>query len=133
MAVLKTKPTDLKVEDYLSTLDERKKDDANRLIAMMNALTHMKPVMWGDAIIGFGHVNLTYASGRNIDYFLIGFAMRKNAITIYLSVDVNRKVFDRLGKHTKGVGCLYIQKLSDVDLDELRAILDESVKTLTKK
>ncbi len=132
MADIKTKPTDIDVNQYLETLAPSKKEDARILISMMQDITQEKPVMWGPSMIGFGHAHLTYASGREVDFFQLGFAARKNALTIYLSIEVNRKVFDRLGKHTKGVGCLYVQKLSDIDLDELRIILEESFETIKK-
>jgi len=133
MAELKTKATKRSVEEYLNELTLPKREDANVLIDLMKDITHENPVMWGDSIVGFGAINLTYASRRNIDYFLIGFAVRKSAITLYLSIEVNRKVFDGLGKHTKGVGCLYIQKLADINLSELRLILEESVAVLKNR
>lgn len=126
MAENKTKPTDVDVNVYLEALTPSKKEDALTLISLMQDITKEKPVMWGPSMIGFGHTHLMYPSGREVDFCQLGFAARKKALTIYLSIEVNRKVFDRLGKHTKGVGCLYVQKLSDIDLDELRTILEES-------
>jgi translation elongation factor EF-G len=131
MADLKTTPTTLSVESYLSTLSPKRQEEANKLIEMMSTITKEYPVVWGTSIIGFGNVHLKYATGREIDYFQIGFSVRKKAITLYLSIEVNKRVFDQLGKHAKGVGCLYINQLSDVDLDELNNILIESVETLS--
>lgn len=131
MADLKTTPTTLSVESYLSTLSPKRQEEANKLIKMMSTITKKHPTMWGTSIIGFGNVHLKYATGREIDYFQIGFSVRKKAITLYLSIEVNKRVFDQLGKHAKGVGCLYINQLSDVDLDELNNILIESVETLS--
>jgi hypothetical protein len=127
MAEIKTVPTDLSIEKWLETLKPDKKKDAKELIRMMMEITGEKPVIWGTNMVGFGSTNLKYASGREINYFLIGFGMRKKAITIYLSIEVNKKVFEELGKHTKGVGCLYINQLSDVNQDELKKIMIESV------
>ncbi|HAX02360.1 MAG: hypothetical protein A2Y45_03600 [Tenericutes bacterium GWC2_34_14] len=132
MTELKTVPTDLSVASYISTLSPKRQEEATKLIEMMSTITKEHPTMWGTSIIGFGHVHLKYATGREIDYFQIGFAIRKKAITLYLSIEVNKRVFDQLGKHTKGVGCLYINQLSDIDLSELNSILIESVEALTR-
>lgn len=126
MAELKTVPTDLSVDSWLDSLQVDKRRDALKLIQMMQEITKEEPVIWGSNMIGFGNTHLTYASGREIDYFLLGFGMRKKAITIYLSIEVNKKVFENLGKHTKGVGCLYINQLSDINQDELKKIMIES-------
>lgn len=126
MAELKTVPTDLSVDSWLDSLQVDKRRDALKLIQMMQEVTEEVPVIWGSNMIGFGKTHLTYASGREIDYFLLGFGMRKKAITIYLSIEVNKKVFENLGKHTKGVGCLYINQLSDINQDELKKIMIES-------
>ena len=127
MAELKTVPTDLSIDDWLLTLKPEKQKDAIELIKLMEEVTNEAPVIWGNNMIGFGKKHLVYASGREIDYFLLGFGMRKKAITIYLSIEVNKKVFEELGKHTKGVGCLYINQLADINKEELKKILIESV------
>ena len=130
MAELKTKPTDTPINIYLEGLSEKRKNDALTLIEIMKEISQEEPVIWGNDIIGFGNVHLVYASKREIEYFRIGFAMRKSAITIYLSIAVNTKVFDQLGKHKKGVGCLYINQLQDVNVDELKKILQESLEVM---
>ena len=127
MAELKTKPTDISVDKYLETLEETKRNDAKTLIKMMEESTNEKPVMWGTSIIGFGNRKYKYESGREIDYFLIGFSARKKAITLYLSIQINQEDFDSLGKHEKGVGCLYIKTLDDVNLGVLKEIIHKSV------
>ncbi len=127
MAELKTKPTEIDVDTYLNSLDESKKSDAKILLQMMEESTEEKPVMWGTSIIGFGNKKFKYASGRIIDYFLIGFSVRKKAITLYLSISINQEEFDLLGKHEKGVGCLYIKKLEDINIDVLMDIIKKSV------
>ena len=127
MAELKTVPTDLSIDDWLLTLKLEKQKDAIELIQLMEEVTNEAPVIWGNNMIGFGKKHLVYASGREIDYFLLGFGMRKKAITIYLSIEVNKKVFEELGKHTKGVGCLYINQMADINKEELKKILIDSV------
>ena len=127
MAELKTVPTNLSIDDWLLTLKPEKQKDAIELIKLMEEVTNEAPVIWGNNMIGFGKKHLVYASGREIDYFLLGFGMRKKAITIYLSIEVNKKVFEELGKHTKGVGCLYINQMADINKEELKKILIDSV------
>ena len=133
MAVLKTVPHMNTLDLYLSGLTDIRKKETEKLISLMSSITGEKPVMWGSSMIGFGKTHLVYESGREIDYFLIGFAARKKALTIYLSIEVNKRVFDQLGKHAKGVGCLYINSLDDIDMDELSKICKESVETLRQK
>ena len=126
MAELKTKPHQYAVADYLKSLSDEKKIDAIALIEMMQEITSEPAIMWGSSIIGFGQKRFHYASGREIDYFLLGFSMRKHAITLYLSISINQNDFQELGPHTKGVGCLYIKTLSEVNVKALKTILDMS-------
>lgn len=132
MAELKTKPTELSVDAYLNTLDEQKRNDSKLLIDLMEKSTGEKPVMWGTSIVGFGNRKYKYESGRVIDYFLIGFSARKKAITLYLSIQINSEDFPLLGKHEKGVGCLYIKKLEDTNLEVLAEIIQKSVEASKK-
>jgi hypothetical protein len=131
MATLKTVPTDQNIETFIKGLPEKRQGETEILIQMMSELTGQPPVVWGSDIVGFDQVHIVYDSKREIDYFVIGFSPRKTAITVYLSIETNKKVFDKLGKHQKGVGCLYINKLSDIDLDELKRILKESIESLS--
>jgi hypothetical protein len=130
MAELKTVPTTQDIDEYIATLPEKRQKEAYQIIEIMERVSGYPPVVWGSNIIGFGQTHLVYDSGREIDYFITGFAMRKQKITIYLSIETNKKVFDELGKHAKGVGCLYINRLEDVDLHELEVIIKESVESL---
>lgn len=132
MAELKTKPNSISIDTYLTTLSDEKKSDAKILIQMMEEITKKPAVMWGTSIIGFGQKTFHYTSGRRIEYFLLGFSMRKHAMTLYLTISTNQKDFDRLGPHTKGVGCLYIKKLSDININELYHILVESYQEAIK-
>lgn len=133
MAEIKTVPKTTSIEHYLKTIDTRKLADTHKLIELMQDITGEKPVIWGNNLIGFGKIHLKYHSGREIDYFMLGFAVRKNTFTIYLSIEVNKKVFDSLGKHKKGVGCLYIHQLSDIHLEELKHILIESFDSMKER
>ncbi|MDO9629442.1 MAG: DUF1801 domain-containing protein [Acholeplasmataceae bacterium] len=132
MAELKTKPTTAYVADYLDQFDKDRRKDAETLIQIMEEASKEKPVMWGSSIIGFGNKKYKYKSGREIDYFLIGFSVRKKALTLYLSIETNLTEFIELGKHEKGVGCLYIQKLEDVNLVVLANIIKKSIEQARK-
>jgi hypothetical protein len=118
------------VNQYLESIDENRIDDIKTLIDIAKDITKKEPVMWG-SIIGFGKVQYTYVTKRQGDTFEFGFASRKQAITLYLSWDVNQfDALKRLGKYKTGKGCLYIKKLSDVNLEVLKALIKEAVDSL---
>lgn len=126
MAELKTKANDGDVEAFLETVaDDQRRADALELCALMAKVTGEPPVMWGSAIVGFGHDRLVYASGREVDWMSIGFSPRKAALTLYLTCDIDELAAELadLGKFTHGKGCLYIKKLSDVDRQALGKLL----------
>ena len=95
----------------------------------MEEVTGEKAVMWGDSIVGFGTYHYVYASGREGDWPVTGFAPRKQALTLYImsGFDQYDELLARLGKHSTGKSCLYIKRLSDVDVDVLRELVAESV------
>lgn len=134
MAELKTQPSDLSVEKFLDTIgDEAKRRDAFSILDIMRQITGTQPKMWGSSIVGFGNRHYRYASGREGDWFLVGFSPRKANLTLYLSyADIqNDDLRQKLGKHKTGKGCLYIKQLADVDLSILREIISRSVKKLS--
>ena len=122
-----TKPTQIPVNNYLSSFDLTRQEEAAILIAMFKELTHEEPIMWGNSIIGFGNKIYHYASGRKVEYFWIGFSIRKKAITIYLMNLGSVHDFSQLGKHERGVGCLYIQALQHINLTVLKDICKTSI------
>jgi hypothetical protein len=131
MAELKTKQTDASVEAFLNTIDDaQKRQDAFTILAMMEATTKAKAKMWGPAIIGFGDKHLVYDNGREVDWFIMGFSPRKQNFALYVSAAVKDEqgLLATLGKHKTGKGCLYINKLSDVDGKVLQTILKEGLK-----
>ena len=133
MAELKTKLTKLSVEDFINAIaEEQKRKDAFAILEMMKKATKDKPKMWGPSIIGFCDVHLKYESGRELDWFRIGFSPRKQNITLYLfgTLDSRATLLKKLGKHKTGKGCLYINKLSDVDTKVLEKIITQSTKGL---
>lgn len=135
MAELKTKPTDISVEDYLlSITDEQRREDCRVLIKMMQKITGDGPKMWGSSIIGFGNTHLVYESKRELDWFKTGFSNRKNAITLYSMYGFisQPELLKKLGKVKTGKGCLYINKLADIDLGLLEKMLVNYLETMKK-
>lgn len=124
---IKTKATSLSVEDFINNIaDETKRADSFLLLKMMKKASGEDPVLWGSSIIGFGHKRYTSpATGREVDWLIIGFSPRKAALSLYLNVSHNAHAdaIQNLGKHTRGVGCLYIKKLEDVDLGVLHDLI----------
>lgn len=132
LAEIKTKPTAASVESFISSIpDEQKRKDSQVIINMMKKATKEEPQMWGSSMIGFG--NLRYkspATGREVDWFKIGFSPRKANLSLHLAVDIQKYAdeLDKLGKHKTGAGCLYINKLADVDLKILEKMISDAAK-----
>ncbi len=136
MAELKTKLNDASVTDFLNGIkDEEKRADSFEILDLMKQVTKEEPKMWGASIIGFGMTHLKYASGRELDWMIIGFSPRKQNLTLYLpgSLETYADLFKKLGKHKLGGGCLYINKLKDVDAKVLKELIKQSFKTAKKK
>lgn len=132
MAEIKTKPTSESVEDFINAVkDEQKRKDSFVILEMMKTACGEEPKMWGSSLIGFGNVRLKSPNtGREVDWIRIGFSPRKAALSLYLTGDIKKydAALKKLGKHKTGVGCLYINKLSDVDLKVLKDLIDASLK-----
>jgi hypothetical protein len=125
MAELKTKQTDESVTKFLNAVaDETKRKDCYEIIEMMKQVTGFQPKMWGTAIIGFGSYHYKYESGHEGDSCLIGFSPRKQNIALYVASSASevQNLLSNLGKHKTGKGCLYINKVSDVNVDVLKKI-----------
>ncbi|HSN95431.1 MAG TPA: DUF1801 domain-containing protein [Anaerolineaceae bacterium] len=122
----KTQPTAVPIADYLSTLSPTRREEAETLIALMQGISGQSPVLWGPSIVGFGTRYYRYETGREGDMPQLAFSPRKAAITIYLMEGFHNYAdqLSRLGKHKTGVGCLYINKLSDVELSVLKEMLE---------
>jgi hypothetical protein len=92
---------------------------------MMKKATGDEPKMWGPGVIGFGNTLIQYENGREQDYFKIGFSPRKAALTLYgVKNNHDDALLKKLGKYSEGKGCLYIKKLSDVDIDVLKKMIE---------
>jgi hypothetical protein len=136
MAELKTKVTDESVTIFLNTVaDNTKRKDSFEIIEMMKQVTGLQPKMWGTSIIGFGSYHYKYESGHEGDMCIIGFSPRKQNIAIYGmgGEERNQDLLKALGKHKTGKGCLYINKLSDVNSDILKNIFKASFEYLKMK
>lgn len=126
-AKLKTTKTKQSAREFLRTVkDVQQRKDSFAILEMMERSTGDKGEMWGPAIIGFGNVHLTYESCRELDWFRIGFSPRKQNLTLYVinQTPGQLALLKKLGKHTTGKGCLYINKLEDVDTSVLQKIID---------
>jgi hypothetical protein len=130
MAELKTKETNASVRKFLDDIsDESKRADAYALMAMMQRATKSEPKMWGSSIIGFGNLSLIYDSGRELDWFTMGFSPRRQAFTLYgTGWTGHEALLQQLGKHSLGKGCLYIKRLGDVDKPTLQKLLAQAAK-----
>ncbi|MEL0301787.1 MAG: DUF1801 domain-containing protein, partial [Flavobacteriaceae bacterium] len=105
------------------------------LLDLMGEITQAEPHLWGTSIIGFGEYHYKYKTGREGDWFLVGFSPRKQALTLYLMCDLSHDGlnFTGLGKHKLGKGCLYIKRLSDINIDILKKIIKDSIRIIKEK
>lgn len=130
LAVIKTKPTAASVEDFISKIkSEQKRQDSFILLEMMKKSTGEEPILWSNSIVGFGIKRYkSPTTGREVDWLRIGFAPRKANLSLYVSVGIEEHAaaLKKLGKHKTGVGCLYVNKLEDIDLKVLKGIIDTS-------
>jgi hypothetical protein len=131
----KTQPTQASVEDFIAAAGPDKQSDSERLIAILQDITGEKPVLWGPSIIGFGRYHYEYDSGHEGDSALIGFSPRKRELVVYIGPGFEpfQALLARLGKHKTGKSCLYIKRLSDIDLKVLAELMAESVKLMRGK
>ena len=129
MAEAKTKPTQVSVEEFIARVEPAsKREDAPVLDALFRKVTGMAPRMWGPTIVGYGEYTTVYDSGRKVNCPRTGFSPRKAKHSLYLlgcggKDEAMEARLARLGKHSRGAGCLYVNKLADVDL----AVLEEMI------
>jgi hypothetical protein len=129
MATMKTGPTDADVSRFIESVPAAgRRRDAERLRELMEEVTGARAVMWGPSIVGFGDRPYTNTSGTH-EWFAVGFSPRKAATTIYGILDrcpPDDPLFEQLGPHTTGKGCVYVRSLDDVDLDALRELIERT-------
>jgi hypothetical protein len=137
MAEIKTKVTSSSVEDFLNSLEnESKRKDAFQLLDLFKKITKLEPKLWSNSVIGFGQYHYkSEKSKQEGDWFLTGFSPRKANISIYTmhGNEMNQDLLSKLGKHKAGMGCLYINKLSDVDMEVLAALVRSSLEFMKNK
>jgi len=127
MSDRRTVPTDASVDDVIeSTADERRREDAREALDLMREVTGAEPVVWGPSMIGFGRQPYTTADGKEREWFAVGLAPRKAALTFYglTYYGSNDDLLERLGPHTTGKGCVYVKRLEALD----REVLTEMVR-----
>jgi hypothetical protein len=126
MSELKTQKTDASIEEFLESVEHPvRQQDSYEVLEIMREITGEKGSMWGGSIIGFGEFTYTNTTKKENQWFKTGFSPRKSSLTLYLmdEVDSHQEILSRLGKHKTGKGCLYINKLEDVDLDVLKELI----------
>jgi hypothetical protein len=131
MAELKTKVNDASVTDFLNAIpDAQVREDCWKIAGIMEAAAKAKPRMWGPNIVGFGEHEYVYADGHKAAWMLTAFSPRKQNITLYImdGFEKHDELMSQLGKHSCGKGCLYIKRLSDVDLPVLKKLVNASVR-----
>ena len=130
MAELKTKPTEIRVEEFLEGIaDTQRRQDCTTIVTLMQEATGAEPKMWGPSIVGFGDYHYKYASGREGDWFQVGFSPRKQNLTLYILSPAPEceALLQQLGKHKQSGSCLHIKALNAVDIEILKALIQLAV------
>ncbi|WP_041580483.1 DUF1801 domain-containing protein [Bacillus sp. 1NLA3E] len=133
MYELKTKETDNNVIEFIENVENpKKREDAYKLLDIFTETTGNKAKMWGPSIIGFGKYHYKYESGHEGDAPLVGFSPRKAKISLYFATGDKKRMelLMDFGKHTTGKGCVYINKVADIDVEVLKALIEQSVRFL---
>lgn len=136
MTKLKTQPTGQDVSEFLASVeDPQRQEDCHTLNALMQEVTGESPQYWHSNIVGFGTYHYRYDSGREGDWFLTGFSPRKQAISIYIMDGAERyeELTAELGRFKSGRSCLYVKRLSDIDLGILRELVGHSVRYMRER
>lgn len=138
MAELKTQKTEANVQDFINAFadTDQKRKDSFELLDFMKEITGFEPKMWGASMIGFGSYH--YKSERSKqegDWPLVGFSPRKAAISLYVltGTDDQESLLENLGKFKMGKGCLYVKKLSDIDLNLLKQVILSTINLLKER
>lgn len=125
--------TDADPVEFIASVEHpTRRSDAEVLLEMMTRVTKCPPQMWGPTMIGFGRYHYKYESGREGDYLITGFSPRKANMVLYVmsGFDEIEDQLGELGKHRLGKGCLYVNKLADIDLEVLEQIVVDGVATM---
>ena len=137
MAKNKTAETKANVTDFINEFSDsdQKRKDSFELVKLMQEMTGLKPKMWGPTMVGFGSYHYKYKSGHEGDAFVVGFSPRKSAISLYVytGLEEHEHLLEGLGKFTMGKVCIYVKKLSDIDITQLKKLIKESIKYVKAK
>ena len=136
MAELKTQPTDVPVDQYLSTVEPGvRREDGFILKEMFDRITGWQPVMWGPTIVGYGHYDYTTDAGHSGRWPITGFSPRKANLSIYIMLGVKRypELLEKLGPHKHGVSCLYITRLARIDQNILEQLVRADLDAMIEK
>lgn len=126
---VKTRPTNRSPEQFIEELEwPRRVEHGRELLTLFNQVTGAKPVMWGPTMIGYGEVHYVSPAGREGDWFQVGFSPRKASLSLYGLQGSPRsgELLDKLGKHKRGAGCVYVNKLEDIDMNVLEELVRHS-------
>ena len=127
---IKTIPTRNSVDKYFSEIENvDRRADCETILQLMEKIIGEKPIMWGDSLVGFGKMVQKYSTGKEVEWLKMGFSSRKDSISIYFTCNLDdyTDLLTKLGKHKRGVGCLYVKKLTDVDIKVLEQLLTDSL------
>lgn len=136
MAELKTKPTSQPPEEFLNTIKpEQKKQDGLILLERFKKVTGEEPVMWGSSIVGFGSYHYkSERSSQEGDWPLVAFSPRNQKLSLYIMQGIqDDSDLEKLGKHKASIGCLYINKLADVDMQVLEKLIKKAYNAMRKR
>lgn len=138
MAEIKTKQTDADVYEFIRAFadSEQKRQDSYELIRIMQEFTGFEPKMWGPSIIGFGKYHYqSERSSQQGDWPLVGFSPRKAAISLYVYTGSPKHahLLDGLGKFKMGKACIYIKKLADINIEQMKVLMQASIDFLQEK
>ena len=137
MSKNKTSTTDSKVHEFIDNFanTEQKIKDSHELLNLMKKVTGQEPKMWGSSIVGFGNYHYKYASGHEGDSPLVGFSPRKSAISLYVftGLEEHKNLLEGLGKFKMGKACIYVKKLTDIDLEKLTVLMEATIHYLASK
>jgi len=135
MAQNKTTETNISVTEFVNKVEnEVKRDDSFKLIEIFKSISGFEPKMWGPTIIGFGSYHYKYESGHEGQAPLTGFSPRKDSLVFYLASEFENRelLLSKLGKHKSSKGCVYVKKLSDIDIETLKIIITNSMNYISK-
>ena len=137
MAELKTQKNKASVKDFINTIEsEEKRKDSKELVKIFKAITKKNPVMWGTSIIGFDQYHYKpQRSKQEGDWPMTGFSPRKQNLSIYIMPGFKNKIalLKKLGKHKTSVSCLYIKRLSDINIDILKKVIETGYKEMKER